>query len=327
MPSIDVAIPNYRYGRYLRQCVQSILAQDVPALRILVIDNASDDGSQDVARALAAEDGRISLCLRERNLGPHASFNAAIDWAEGDYMMIVCADDLLPLGALRRALSVLEANPAASVAIGAETQVWHDGHAAAPPSAATEAAWMLEPGSRFIGAICRDPLRLPVSGSMVVRTAAQKRVGHYRPGLRYCDDFEILLRLADVGSVARTKACQLIRREHGENMSHDYCQQRLLMLTEVENALASFFAHEGATMPDAAELLRTARSRLGDAAYWAAASAWARSSREEARALLRYAFSRSPRSRFLPPLAHLWRMPGAAERARAAIRSLALRPT
>lgn len=327
MPSIDVAIPNYRYGRYLRQCVQSILAQDVSALRILIIDNASDDESQEVARALAAEDGRISLCLRERNLGPHASFNAGIDWAESDYLMIVCADDLLPPGALRRAVTVLEEEPLATVAIGAEMQVWEGHTVPPPPNSALQAGWTVLPGRRFIEAACRDPLRLPVSGSMVVRTAAQKRVGHYRAGLRYCDDFEMLLRLASLGSVARTEACQLIRREHANNMSHDYCEQRILMLTEVEKALASFFLHEGAAMPKAAALLRLARSRLGDAAYWAAASAWARSSREEAAILLRYAFTRSPRSRFLPPLAHLWRMPGAAARARAALRSLALRPT
>ena len=59
MPSIDVAIPNYQYARYLRQCVQSVLSQDVRDLSLLIIDNASTDDSVAIARQLASKDSRI----------------------------------------------------------------------------------------------------------------------------------------------------------------------------------------------------------------------------------------------------------------------------
>src|SRR4051794_15159199 len=54
MASIDVVIPCYQYGRYLRDCVRSVLDQDVEQLRVLIIDNASTDGSAEIARQLAA---------------------------------------------------------------------------------------------------------------------------------------------------------------------------------------------------------------------------------------------------------------------------------
>jgi glycosyltransferase involved in cell wall biosynthesis len=56
MGSIDVVIPCFQYGRFLRDSVGSVLSQDVDALRVLIIDNASTDDSLDVARRLAAED-------------------------------------------------------------------------------------------------------------------------------------------------------------------------------------------------------------------------------------------------------------------------------
>ncbi len=82
MAIVDVAIPCFNYGRFLRKCVESVLSQDVEDLRVLVIDNASTDNSVEVARELARNDPRVEVIARSRNLGPHASYNEAIDWAE-----------------------------------------------------------------------------------------------------------------------------------------------------------------------------------------------------------------------------------------------------
>src|SRR5262245_5768644 len=103
MVSVDVAIPNYNYGRYLRGCVESVLSQDIEALRVLIIDNASTDNSAEIARELARSDPRVEIRIREKNLGPHASFNEAVDWAAGDYFLILCSDDAVTPGSLRRA--------------------------------------------------------------------------------------------------------------------------------------------------------------------------------------------------------------------------------
>src|SRR4051794_15273165 len=98
MPMIDVVIPNYCYGRYLPACVESVVSQGIDDIRILIVDNASTDDSVEVARALAARDARITVVARERNLGHHASYNEGVDWAEADYFLLLCADDLLVKG-------------------------------------------------------------------------------------------------------------------------------------------------------------------------------------------------------------------------------------
>ena len=93
--SVDVVIPCYQYGRFLRECVTSVLTEGIQDLRVLIIDNASTDNSVEVAQQLACRGPREELVARRRNLVPHASFNEGIDWARSDYFMILCADHLL----------------------------------------------------------------------------------------------------------------------------------------------------------------------------------------------------------------------------------------
>ncbi|MGE8585976.1 MAG: glycosyltransferase, partial [Agrobacterium tumefaciens] len=45
MSSIDIVIPNYNYGRFLEGCGESVRGQNIPDMRILIIDNASTDDS------------------------------------------------------------------------------------------------------------------------------------------------------------------------------------------------------------------------------------------------------------------------------------------
>src|SRR5262245_42468379 len=118
MGSIDVVVPCYQHGRYLRQCIQSVLDQGISELRVLIIDNASTDDSVGVATALAAADSRVEVAANPVNRRPHASFNHGIDWASAEHFMILCADDLLAPGALKSAGSYLDTHPEVGVAYG-----------------------------------------------------------------------------------------------------------------------------------------------------------------------------------------------------------------
>ncbi|WP_170979528.1 glycosyltransferase family 2 protein [Roseomonas sp. HF4] len=320
MPTVDVVIPNYRYGRYLRDCVGSIRGQGIEGLRILIVDNASDDDSRQVARSLAAEDARIHLLLREKNLGPQASFNAGIDWAEADYMLIIPADDMLTESALDRALTTLEIDRGAAMAIGEEA-IFDE--TVGPPDLTRmphQLHWRFDGGCDFIRTLCDAPNTSLACASVLVRTPIQKRAGHYRPELPYTDDWEMMMRLALFGRVARSQCVQGLRREHGANMSCLFWRRRIDSLRHREDAFVSFFSHEGAAMAEASDLLRIVRARLGAAAWWAAASHLVKGDVNAAMELLRFAYSRAPRSRWMPPLEHLWRMPNARGHALRVIR-------
>jgi glycosyltransferase involved in cell wall biosynthesis len=78
MSRIDVAVICYNYGRFLRQCVDSVLAQSHKDLRVLVMDDASTDATPEVCAELAARDPRVAIHRHPVNLGHIQTYNEAI---------------------------------------------------------------------------------------------------------------------------------------------------------------------------------------------------------------------------------------------------------
>ncbi|PBB84943.1 glycosyltransferase family 2 protein [Mesorhizobium sp. M3A.F.Ca.ET.174.01.1.1] len=304
MPEIDIAIPCYNHGRFLRQCIASVLSQSAD-IRVLIIDNASTDGSAETARLIAAEDSRVELCLRERNMGPHASFNTGIDWAQSDYFLILCADDLLAPGCLGRALSVLRAETGVALAYGGQV-IWEEPNPCPVPATVDGAVHT----SIISGPQFAETLSMPHTpigtGSFVVRTSVQKQVGYYRPELYYTDDLEMLMRLVSLGSAAKMDAVQGIRRRHGGNISADCWGNWKRELQELLAAFESFFANEGATYPWGAKMRKRVRRNIAHRAYWAGVSHHLRGKRQASAELLQFAWSIEPATRFMPPVSYLW---------------------
>jgi glycosyltransferase involved in cell wall biosynthesis len=305
MPIVDIVVPNYQYGRYLRECISSILDQGVSDLRILIIDNASTDDSVDIARQLAAKDSRIEVRARPQNLGFQASVNEGIDWATSEYFMVVCADDLLPTGALSRAIEIMEKHPEVSFAYGKYAQ-YRQGDDYPTIQRSTNAEWRIRTGADYIKRCCCEGMDATMSP--LVRTRIHKKVGHYRPELQFTDDMEVLLRLAYFGSVAETGDIQAIQRLHEMNVSQTTWKDPVRRLLEQVAVADSFFRNEGRDVPEAKSLHAAARRGTGAAAYWAGVAQFLRGDYRTGFNLLKLAVHLSPRSAIIPPLNHLARI-------------------
>jgi GT2 family glycosyltransferase len=313
MAKVDVVVPCYNYGRFLRQAVASVLAQGIDP-RVLIIDNASTDDSLAVARALASEDSRVEVIAHPVNRGATFSYNEGIDWASSDYFLILDADDMLAPGALARATAVLDAHPEISLTHGIEARLEADGSITSIEGRLSGPAWVATSGREFIGKLCRTPVNSIGANTTIRRTSAQKQIGYYRASLRYTDDLEMWLRLATVGDVANIRKVQAIRRYHGSRMSVHYQEVQVRDFLEREAAFESFFTNEGKPVAGAAQLLAQARRGLGEHAYWSALSHFCRGHRNTGLQLLRLSHQRRPRACLLPPLRWLTRMDRPRER-------------
>jgi len=295
MASIDVVVPCYQYGRFLRDCVSGILDQGIGDLRVLIIDNASTDDSVAVARQLAGEDPRIEVLAHERNLGHIASLNEGIDWAKADYFAIVHADDLLTPGSFMRAMSFMEQHSEVGFAIGKEI-VFQQGEALPEVASDEEVHWRILSGPEFVADRCRKLVAAPI----VVRTAVQKQAGHYCQAFFNICDVDMLLRLATFGMVGETTAAQGYRRWHGANLASVHQIDRLRIFREYEAAFAGFFANEGSSL--APQLEQQARHNLVERAYWRGVRDLTKGRWQTGIGLLRFALARSPRLAVLPPI-------------------------
>jgi len=313
MATIDIAIPNYNYGPFLEACIGSVLAQGVDDIRILVIDNASTDDSVAVVRRLMASDGRIALLARDRNLGLHASLNAFLDWAEGEFCLMLCADDILAPDFLRRSLALMQDHPNAAFCYGIEVPFRSGEPLPSAPLQPAPAAVIMQ-GHRFIEDRFRQAERIISCGTVLCRTALQKRIGAYRTELRMTLDLEFLLRLAETGDVIFSNDRHAFRRQHDANYSAELQASPTADLIERGRALQWFLDHEGRTLPDRDALAHAMQRRLAARAYWWGVRDLVGGRLARAAVSLRYAFALVPAMAVLPPLDFLLREDGPVRR-------------
>jgi glycosyltransferase involved in cell wall biosynthesis len=109
-PLVSVCIPTYNYARLVGQAVESALAQTHPDVEVLLIDDASSDDTEEVAKRFAGHP-RFAFHRNEQNLGLFGNFNRCFELARGDYVKVLCADDWLHPRSVEDAVAVLEAHP------------------------------------------------------------------------------------------------------------------------------------------------------------------------------------------------------------------------
>ncbi|NYZ15967.1 glycosyltransferase family 2 protein [Azospirillum sp. RWY-5-1] len=110
-PRVSLGLPVYNGERFLAACIESLLSQSFGDFELIVSDNASQDGTPDIAASYAARDGRVRLVRQEVNRGAAWNFNNACRLATGDHFKWVAHDDLCAPAFLERAVAVLDRDP------------------------------------------------------------------------------------------------------------------------------------------------------------------------------------------------------------------------
>lgn len=238
MPKVDIVIPCYNYGRFLGQCLRSVLSQSVKDIRVLVIDDASTDGSGNVVAKLARADSRVSLSLHLQNHGHIATYNEGIAWAESDYFLLLSADDLLAPNALDRAVRVMDTNPNVVLTYG-NCAIWHDRDPVpALDKVPKPFSWRRVDLVRML---CETATNFVPTPTTICRTGAQKTIGGYRPKLPHAGDLEMWLRFGGYGEVAFIDAVQGAYRKHDLAISNAYWANMLLDYRQRSRAFQLFF--------------------------------------------------------------------------------------
>jgi len=97
MSKISIVIPCYNYAKYLPACIESCMAQTFKDFEIVIVNDASTDNSLRLINELSTRyrKKRILVHSNHKNFGPFYSRNRGIEWAEGDFIVHLDADDML----------------------------------------------------------------------------------------------------------------------------------------------------------------------------------------------------------------------------------------
>jgi glycosyltransferase involved in cell wall biosynthesis len=110
-PSVSFGVPVYNGEASIRRLLDSLLAQDLGSLEVVVCDNASTDSTPEICREYAARDPRVRFVRNETNIGQIENFNKVLDLARGEYFRWIGVDDWLEPAYASACVEVFRAHP------------------------------------------------------------------------------------------------------------------------------------------------------------------------------------------------------------------------
>jgi len=194
-PFWSVMIPTYNCAKYLRQTLESVLAQD-PGPEHMQIEVVDDCSTKDDPEAVVAEvgKGRVTFYRKPKNEGATANFNTCIERSRGQLVHILHGDDYVSPGFYKRIEQSAASNPGCAAYFVRSFIVMEDN---ALDTITGRTQWLETPSNLPGTLLYENELRTP---GVVVRRVFYERHGGFLPSLVHVADWEMWLRAITLGS-------------------------------------------------------------------------------------------------------------------------------
>jgi cellulose synthase/poly-beta-1,6-N-acetylglucosamine synthase-like glycosyltransferase len=233
MPIVSVIVPAYNSAAFVGDAIDSLLAQTLHDIEIIVIDDGSNDATYAIAESRARSDARVTVIRREQSGGgPARARNAGLSIASGDYVALLDADDLaLPhrlattVAAMRSAHA--EIGFADMVRLDMATGVQEDTgilaqreflRAAASYLVSTESgAFCCRPD--FLGFMLAHHWVVSVPTIVWTRALLEQETVWFDETLKCAEDLDLFLRLAARGRMVFVDETVTLHRKHPDSLT------------------------------------------------------------------------------------------------------------
>jgi glycosyltransferase involved in cell wall biosynthesis len=198
---VSVIIPVYNGAAFLKETLESVLAQDYPFMEVLVVDDGSTDGSVEIIRSFGQE---LTL-VTQANAGVAAARNTGLRQSKGQYIALIDQDDLWTASKTNLQMAQLHARPELDYVLGRQRFFLQEGTLCPP--------W-LKPE------ILNGDQTGYVMGAFLARRRAFDKVGFMDTQYRYADDVSWFFTAKDKGvPMMHMAEVVLHKRVHGDNAS------------------------------------------------------------------------------------------------------------
>lgn len=235
--SVSVLIPTYNRKAYLREAIDSVLAQTYTDYEIIVVDDGSTDGT---GEALAAAYGEQIRYVRQDNQGESVARNRGLELAQGEYVALLDSDDLWLPEKLARQMTAIETDAKVGLVFCQSWIIDGEGRRVHDIPHGTH----LRNGKLTLEGLCLHN-RISGPSTTLIRRAVLNHIGGFDPDIHFGEDWDLWLRIAmhyELAFVPEPLAC--IRRHHGTQCYYPSVErnaQRLAQhLTILEKAFASW---------------------------------------------------------------------------------------
>lgn len=191
-PKVSVLIPTYNYAHFLDETIQSVLDQTFTDFELIIVDNRSTDNTDEVVKKYLGEK-RVSFYTNETNVGLVGNWNKCLDYATGEYIKFLCADDKFFPQLLEKFVAVMDQHPGVSI-LGSYNEVFgQNSFCRVSPFKG------LVPGKTVCDVLIGPYNKLRNPSVNMFRHADVKKVGKFNPQLLKLTDREYYLRLLTLG--------------------------------------------------------------------------------------------------------------------------------
>jgi len=206
-PKVTVYITNHNYARFVQQAIDSVIGQKFSDWELIIIDDGSTDGSQEVLRAYETAPN-VQLVLQE-NKGLTVSSNIALRLSRGEYIMRLDADDYLDENALLVLSNVLDTHPEVGL-------VYPDFYA-------------IDERGEIVGMKRRNKVGREITlpdvpahaACTMIRRKCLQELGGYSEEITCHDGYELWLRFIEKFGVYNVNVPLFYYRQHGSSLSAD----------------------------------------------------------------------------------------------------------
>jgi glycosyltransferase involved in cell wall biosynthesis len=219
LPLVTIVALSHNHAAFLREALDSILAQTYPHLELWLVDDASTDGSAEILRQYAARNPAWHLLLLPENVGNCRAFNLAFRQSRGEFIIDFATDDVLLPGRVAQQVQAFRSAPAEVGMIytncelvseaGAPLGLHHrpNGRGGLTPEPAS--GWV------FADVLARYFISTP---TMLMRRACLESLGGYDETLAY-EDFDFWVRASRYWQFLYLDAVTTRKRKHPRSMS------------------------------------------------------------------------------------------------------------
>jgi len=214
-PKVTVLMSVHDAERYLREAIDSILAQSFSDFEFLILDDASSDSSRTIVRGY--DDPRIRLIENQRNLGLTRSLNRGIELARGIYIARMDGDDLSKPERLGKQVAFLDAHSECAAVTTYSTKIDRDSTdvgLARTPVDGDEIRRRLRRGNCI------------THGTVMMRKEALERVGRYDEAMERAQDYDLWLRFSEDHCICTIPEFLYLWRRHGDSVSVQHLEEQ-----------------------------------------------------------------------------------------------------
>jgi glycosyltransferase involved in cell wall biosynthesis len=208
-PSVSVVMNVYNGEKYLRQAIESILAQTYTNFEFIIIDDGSRDGTFPILTEYAARDPRINLQRFAENRGVVTSRIESLGLARGTYIAPMDADDISLPRRLEDQVRFMDAHWQCDVLGTAFTLIDNEGKPLRKVNCSQDLLiWAL---------LFSSPI---ANSSVMMRASTIKKLGGYDRNMPYSEDYELWTRVALAGRISSLNDVYVLLRDHSERITY-----------------------------------------------------------------------------------------------------------